>query len=178
MSGIHNNMEAAYENPDGDPHLVDHEVDLNADPDARDRPNQEGDMPTRFQRFLSAVTWPRVKWIVISGVAVGAVCVVVYKLHTLKSSIEALRSTVETGNTQNKTLLMAIIRRQRLDHLMVSGFSNRLLNHGNLERQLKRISALIEQNTKSFEQLSLEMKTKLELPNPTTVINNIIDKSR
>ena len=58
---------------------------------------------------LFQITWPRVmKWGVISVVFVGVSCAVLYKLHSLKSSIEALKITVETESTRNLTMLTGL----------------------------------------------------------------------
>ena len=135
------------------------------------RPNSR---PNLFQIFLSKVSQPRVisfvKWIVIPGVSVG-VCVLVgvgvyyyvshqNKLHaSLKSSIETLKTKIETDNARNVTKLMAIIKRQNhIIHLKNLTFLRFFKSNGVLKEEQEKIGELIKLNTMSFEQLSRSIK--------------------
>lgn len=79
------------------------------DPAYQNRPRLRQPDPVAQNRptaSLFQVTWPQViKWGVISIAFVGVSCAVLYKLHSLKSFIEALKITVETENTRNLNML-------------------------------------------------------------------------
>ena len=87
-------------NYEDDPAYQNHPRLQQPDPDAHNGPTT---------RLFHINTWPRViKWGVISVVFVGVSCAVLYKLHSLKSSIEALKTTVETESTRNLTMLTGL----------------------------------------------------------------------
>ena len=154
-------------------------IDMDEEPAYENRARRPE--PNFFQRFLAEVTWPRViKWTVISGVVVG-VCVAIYKLHaSLKSSIEALKTTVETDNTRNITKLMEIIKTQnrtiRLEHTV---FNSRMkwLSDGLMQDEIKEIGELIKQNTTAFEQLSRTMKLDTVPKATPNIVHRIISRS-
>ena len=83
-------------NDEDDPAYKNHPRLWQPDPDAHNRPTTS----------LFQVTWPQViKWGVISITFVGVSCAVFYKFHSLKSSIEALKTTIEAESTRNLNML-------------------------------------------------------------------------
>ena len=149
-------------NPGGEVVLVTH------DQPAADE-GDSGDLFLSVSRFFSS---PRVisfiKWTVISGVSVGVCAVVIHYYvryqnnalrDALKSSIDALKNTIETENTM---LIRTVETQNRIieaEHQTISTLFRSLerrveSENETIQQLLETICKLTEQNAKSIEQLS------------------------